>query len=107
MAGLRVDPRVVRIPSAPRRRVKAKVFKIQHGGMLKGIPWSLIAPHEAQALRNHDQSLERLNERGGLSPEEALAVLEGAPWARATRADETAAGRLIAMAMAHMSAKTL
>ena len=40
------------------------------------LPWELFEPHEAQAQRNHYQSLTRLAERGGLSPAEALAVLE-------------------------------
>lgn len=41
-----------------------------------GIPWDLIEPHERQAQANHSQTLTRLAERGGLSPDEALAVLE-------------------------------
>lgn len=45
------------------------------------IPWAMIAPHERQALRNHDQSLERLAERGGLDCIEALAVLDDKPYA--------------------------
>jgi hypothetical protein len=44
------------------------------------IPWSVIRPHEAQAQRNHAQSLEVLAKRGGLSWSEALAVLEDRPW---------------------------
>lgn len=41
------------------------------------IPWELIAPHDAQAQRNHcGQTLERLAQRGGLCPMEAVAVLE-------------------------------
>lgn len=44
------------------------------------IPWELIAPHEAQARKNHGQTLERLHQRGGLSPCEALAVLENREW---------------------------
>lgn len=40
------------------------------------IPWTVIAPHEEQALINHGQSLEKLNSRGGLSWGETLAVLE-------------------------------
>ena len=52
------------------------VFPIMSGKYLKGIPWSMIAPHEAQAQHNHKQSLERLAQRGGLSPDEALAVIE-------------------------------
>lgn len=45
-------------------------------GCLSRIPWDMIAPHENQALRNHDgQSLEGLARRGGLDYSEALAVL--------------------------------
>jgi hypothetical protein len=44
------------------------------------IPWSVIAPHEAQAQSNHDQTLTRLAERGGLAPCEAVAVLEDRAW---------------------------
>jgi len=47
---------------------------------LSRIPWELIAPHERQALLNHDQSLERLAERCGLSACEAIAVLEDRRW---------------------------
>lgn len=43
----------------------------------RDVPWSLLAPHEAQAVRNHDQTLQRLAERGGLSPAEMVAVIEG------------------------------
>ena len=39
------------------------------------IPWDLISPHEAQALENHGQSLEKLADRGGLSWDEAYDVL--------------------------------
>lgn len=44
------------------------------------IPWAMLAPHEAQALLNHGQTLERLAERGGLSPSEACDVLLGRSW---------------------------
>ena len=40
------------------------------------VPWGLLAPHEDMALVNHDQSLERLHERGGLSPHEMLAIIK-------------------------------
>lgn len=43
---------------------------------MNSIPWSAIAPHERYALLNHDQSLEKLAMRGGLSPCEAVAILE-------------------------------
>lgn len=44
-------------------------------GCPRAVPWALIAPHELRAMRTHEQTLERLAERGGLSPTEALAVL--------------------------------
>lgn len=46
-------------------------------GCPRSVPWSLVAPHERQARANHSQSLERLAERGGLSPSELVAVLSG------------------------------
>ena len=56
-----------------------KVFKIldpnRYKISVKSVPWHWIAPHEAQALRNHGQSLEKLNSRGGLSPYELYAVI--------------------------------
>ena len=48
--------------------------------MPEGLPWDIIEPHEHQALRNHGQSLERLNERGGLEVSEAVAILEDRQW---------------------------
>lgn len=36
----------------------------------RSVPWSLVEPHAAQAKTNHSQTLERLAERGGLSPAE-------------------------------------
>lgn len=44
------------------------------------VPWSMLAPHEAQAQSNHSQTLERLAERGGLAVCEMLAVLEDRRW---------------------------
>lgn len=49
-------------------------------GTKSTIPWSAIARHDEQAKKNHYQTLERLAERGGLSWDEALAVLEDRPW---------------------------
>jgi len=51
-----------------------------------GLPWAMIAPHEAQAQRNHGQTLKRLAERGGLAVCEALAVLEDRRWERMPKA---------------------
>ena len=52
------------------------------------IPWRVIAPHEAQARINHDQSLERLAQRGGLSPMEAHFVLADQRWRGVVTLDE-------------------
>jgi hypothetical protein len=45
-------------------------------GCPREIPWSFLEPHEARAKRNHDQTLQRLAERGGLSPAEIMCVIE-------------------------------
>ena len=44
------------------------------------IPWDMLASHEAQALRNHCQTLERLAERGGLAWIEVISILEDNTW---------------------------
>ena len=52
------------------------------------IPWDIIAPHEIRASFNHGQSLATLRRRGGLSPSEAVAILEDRLW---HKMDETEA----------------
>ena len=44
------------------------------------VPWALVEPFEAQALKNHQQSLARLAARGGLSPVEIWCVINGRGW---------------------------
>lgn len=56
-------------PTAEPRR-----FPIQNG---PSVPWDVMAPHESMAERNHNQTLERLSQRGGLSPGEAWCVVNG------------------------------
>lgn len=58
----------------------ARKFPIRLDDALQSIPWDIIAPHEAQAMANHHRSLDQLAVLGGLTPEEALAVIEGRPW---------------------------
>lgn len=53
------------------------------------VPWAMVAPHEAQALRNHAQSLERLHERGGLGLLELAAVLMDLRYHELTKAMTT------------------
>lgn len=43
-------------------------------------PYELLRQHEAQALKNHTQSLARLKERGGLAASEVLAIMEDREW---------------------------
>lgn len=44
------------------------------------VPWDFIKNHGKQALRNHMQSLETLNKRGGLTPKELFAVKHNMGW---------------------------
>lgn len=65
----------------------------------RSVPWSLLAPHEDQAIRNHGQSLDTLARRGGLAPSEMVAVLEDRKW-RSMMFD-AAVARLDALVLAH------
>lgn len=49
------------------------------------VPYDIIAPHEAQALNNHGQTLQRLAERGGLSWGELMAILTDSKWSTAIK----------------------
>lgn len=48
--------------------------------LLSEIPWAFLAPHEAQAIKNHSQTLNRLAERGGLAASEAIDIFLGNSW---------------------------
>ena len=50
---------------------------------------SIIEEHEAQCKRNHDQTVQRLAERGGLGADEMCAVVEDRRWHRMSREDAT------------------
>lgn len=45
--------------------------------MPRSVPWDFVERFRAQAERNHDQTLERLAERGGLAPEEMWLAAHG------------------------------
>lgn len=50
--------------------------EIKDAPILGNIPWDFIAPFEERAMKNYcGQSLEILNQRGGLSPVEMYAVV--------------------------------
>lgn len=44
------------------------------GTWSKSVPFSLL--NEEWAQRNHQQSLQKLADRGGISPEEAIAIMD-------------------------------
>lgn len=56
------------------------MFPILNDPIIKCIPWAAIAPHEAQAQRNHSQTLRRLSGRGGLSIHEAYHIMKDQEW---------------------------
>ena len=62
--------------------------------LMARVPFALLAPHEAQAQRNHGQTLERLAQRGGLDAGEALDIIAGRRWGT-TRASLSAEQALI------------
>lgn len=57
-------------------------FPIRLDNDVKSIPWAVLSPHEPQALANHGHTLDELAARGGLSPEEAVAIMEDRPFER-------------------------
>jgi hypothetical protein len=61
------------------------------------VPWAMLAPHEKQALLNHDQTLEVLASRGGLSSCEMCAILEDRKWRQMSdeSADNTLARKVL------------
>lgn len=63
--------------------VEPIVMPILRGERLSGFPESIAIPAtcESQAKENHgNQSMARLRERGGLSPDEAVAIIEMREW---------------------------
>lgn len=87
---------------ADRDRLQAEVERLRGGRLFpimrdrndqcpRSVPWSVLAAHEAQAKDNHDQTLARLAERGGLSPQEAWCVAHDRRWReRCSEADAAA-----------------
>jgi hypothetical protein len=49
-------------------------------GCPEWFPWDLLQAHEAQARANHDQTLTRLAQRGGLSLQEIWCVMHDLKW---------------------------
>jgi len=57
-----------------------RIMPIMGGVWIKAIPWTVISQHEKQAQHNHGQTLNRLAERGGLGPSEAVVIIQNRPW---------------------------
>jgi hypothetical protein len=57
--------------------LESRRFPVQGG---PSIPWGMILPHENTVKKNHHgQSLERMAQRGGLGPSEAICALRDWP----------------------------
>jgi hypothetical protein len=76
--------------------------ELERLGAPRFVPWALVAPHEAQAQRNHSQSLGVLASRGGLCLSELCAVLDDRPWRSMPTVDALAVVR--ARLVAHEAA---
>lgn len=59
-------------------------FPIMESDKFKSVPWSLAERIRKQAHFNHSQTLERLAERGGLSPLEFVGAARGLSWSGLT-----------------------
>jgi len=55
------------------------VMPIQHGTLLRAVPWSIVKDHEARAMANHSQTLDGLAERSGMDPTEMLKIILDEP----------------------------
>lgn len=76
-----------RIDVAPHTGYKPASFPVEfrvldsvERGVAPTIPWRLVEPLRDKALRGHNQTLERLNERGGLSLAELYCHVHDVPF---------------------------
>lgn len=70
-------------------------------GTPREVPWSLLAPHEENARHVHDQTLERLAERGGMGVSEIVQVVDGGGYDAARRPEAETLPRLLEILAAH------
>lgn len=57
-------------------------FPIRLDDQIKTVPWEMLAEHADQVQANHAIPLESLAGLGGLTPQEAVAILEDREWHR-------------------------
>lgn len=73
-------------------RDQSKLPKATRMAWPESLPWSMVEPWGRRAKLNHDQTLERLNERGGLSPSELWLIAHDLPLRDIRSIDEQEAG---------------
>ena len=61
------------------------------------IPWDNVEMYQDSAKQNHDQSLERLAERGGLTPKELICVIENRKWNDSAVSESQAVKKLVSL----------
>lgn len=62
-----------------------RVLNAEKFGVARDVPWALVEPLRERAMSGHNQTLERLNERGGLSPVELYALVHALPFSEWTK----------------------
>jgi hypothetical protein len=78
-------------PTGEQRVPPERMFPVLHPppGAPTSVPWSVLAPHENQARRNHGQDLETLASRHGLAVDEMVAIIEERRWRSMSAEDGT------------------
>jgi len=66
--------------------MSSESMPIMKSKYLSSMPMAML--NDAQAMKNHGQSLKRLAERGGLASAEALAIMDGLRWGDVKVCDE-------------------
>lgn len=66
-----------------------RTFPIRLDDTIRTVPWDLLEPHEPQVWKNHKCSLVALAAGGGITPEEAIAIIEDRPFERMGRTYST------------------
>lgn len=60
----------------------AQDFPIRLDDTIRTVPWELMEQHKARAVMNHGVGLATLAAQGGLTPEQAVAIIENRGWER-------------------------
>jgi hypothetical protein len=68
----------------------SEMAELKRLGCPRDVPWEFVAEHREQCLHNHDQTPERLAERGGLGPAEMFCVVTDQHWRELRPLDDAA-----------------